>query len=43
MKAKKVLIIMTQLLVVAIVNAQKIDQHLTRLIEKTIHAVATIG
>ena len=35
MKAKKVLIIMTQLLVVAIVNAQKIDQHLTRLVEKS--------
>ena len=34
MKAKKVLIIMTQLLVVASVNAQKIDQHLTRLVEK---------
>ena len=35
MKAKKVLIIMTQLLVVASVNAQKIDQHLTRLVEKS--------
>ena len=34
MKAKKVLIIMTQLLVVASVNAQKIDQHLTRLVGK---------